>query len=49
MDPWTEWQHTRMLWPMFMEPWAATKKALTSQALALLYVIRQYIASSIGK
>ena len=27
MDPWTEWQHTRML-PMSMETWAATKKSL---------------------
>ena len=28
MDPWTELQHTHMLPPMSMEPWAATKKAL---------------------
>ena len=30
MDTWAEWQHTRMLPPMFMESWAATKKLYTS-------------------
>ena len=28
MGPWSEWQHTRMLPPMFMEPWATAKKPL---------------------
>ena len=28
LDPWTERQHTCMLWPMSMEPWATTKKSL---------------------
>ena len=26
MNPWTEWQHTRMLLPNSMESWAVTKK-----------------------
>ena len=35
MDSWTERQHARMLRPMSMEPWTATKKALTSVEMTL--------------
>ena len=35
MAPWTEWKHTRMMPPMYMEPWAETKKKTLYTSMAV--------------